>query len=225
MDSLTKSKFLSFWNFLNMIRGAKSLSQILAVLWIPILLCAVSVLIHYSDGLTEALQYERGTIHRYQLHRLVSSHFSHWTLRHMGYDTFFFGLLSLLYFVFHQGSSSGIRYYGIYILALSLWVGGVVHFLYPNIIYYRGLSGLDWGLYGIFAIQLWQLRHWLFKSGAFLMIVLFVIKFYLQIKSGQSMFVGDMGPGVVNMPGAHAAGITFGILLAALIEPRPCETR
>lgn len=52
------------------------------------------------------------------------------------------------------------------------------------------------------------------------MIVLFGIKLGLQIKSGQSMFVGDMGPGVVNMPGVHTAGITGGILLAALLEPR-----
>jgi hypothetical protein len=225
MGSLTKNKVLSFRSFSNMIRGSKFLSQNPAVLWIPLLLCAASVLIHYSDGLSEALQYDRGSIiHKYQLHRLVSSHFCHWTLRHMGYDTFFFGLLSLLYFVFHQGSSSGIRYYGIYILALSLGIGGVVHFLYPKIIYYRGLSGLDWGLYGIFAIQLWRLRHWFWKSGAFLMIVLFGIKLGLQIKSGQSMFVGDMGPGVVNMPGVHAAGLIGGILLAALLKPRSCNS-
>ena len=220
MGLLRKNKDLSFRSFSNMIRGSKFISQNLAVLWIPLLLCAASVLIHYSDGLCEALQYDRAGIHKYQLYRLMSSHFCHWTLGHMGYDTFFFGLLSLLYFVFDQGSSSGIRYYGIYILALSLGIGGVVHFLYPKIIYYRGLSGLDWGLYGIFAIQLWRLRHWFWKSGAFLMIVLFGIKLGLQIKSGQSMFVGDMGPGVVNMPGVHAAGITGGILLAVLIKPR-----
>ena len=57
------------------------------------------------------------------------------------------------------------------------------------------------------------------------MIVLFVIKLALQIQSGQSMFVGDMGPGVVNMPGVHAAGIIFGILLAARLEPRSLQAR
>ncbi len=56
------------------------------------------------------------------------------------------------------------------------------------------------------------------------MIVLFGIKLGLQIKVGQSMFVGDMGPGVVNMPGVHAAGIIGGILLAVLLEPRSCNS-
>ena len=219
MGSPIKGRVLSFRNFSNMLRESNVFSHNLAALWIPLLLCAVSILIHYFDGLSGVLQYDRGSIHQFQLHRLVSSHFCHWTLRHMGYDTFFFGLLSLFYFIFHQGASSGIRHYGIYMLVLSLGIGAVVHFMYPGIVYYRGLSGLDWGLYGIFAIQLWKLRHWFWKSGAALMIVLFAIKLGLQIKSGQSMFVGDMGPGVVNMPGVHTAGIIGGVLLAALFEP------
>ena len=189
------------------------------VLWVPLLLCAVSVWIHFSGGFAEALQYDRAGLHQLQLYRLVSGHFTHWTLRHMVYDTFFYGLLTLFYFVFHQGTSSGIRLYGIYILTLSFGTAGIVYFLHPHILYYRGLSGLDWGLYGIFAIQLWKLRHWFWRNSAVLMVLLFGIKLVIQIKAGQSMFVGDMGPGVVNMPGVHAAGVIGGALLAAFLEP------
>jgi len=92
----------------------------------------------------------------------------------------------------------------------------VVLLFNPEIKFYRGLSAVDWALYGILMVQLYFAKHWFWKTGAAMMFIIFPIKIIYQIILKHSMFVPDMGAGIVNMPSAHITGALTGVTCAVV---------
>lgn len=177
---------------------------------LPMMLALVSFLIHQVAGLNELLQFGRAEILNHQYHRLFTGHFTHWTARHMGVDTLVFVTFCYLSIFIQFGKPYSVVRYVSFLVVCALCISVVVVVFFPHIQSYRGLSALDWGWYGVLMVQMWFGTHLFWKTGAILMGLVFILKMILQIVSGHSMFVPNMGPGIVNMPGAHMAGMLCG---------------
>lgn len=193
---------------------AKYNTRHFTVLYSPLIIAVCTVMVFWIKPLTELLQYTRTGILSYKYHLLLTGHFTHWTLRHLCVDTLVFVVFSYLCMVLNFGNRYGLGRYVLYILIIALGSSCVVFVFYPEIQFYRGLSALDWGWYGIVMAQLWVGPHWVWKSGSILMGTVFIAEILLQLAFGHSMFVSSMGPGVANMPGVHVAGVACGLICA-----------
>ena len=126
----------------------------------------------------------------------------------------FFLALSYLCLFFRFKKRYSVAQYLVYLFIPSIVATNAVLIFNPEIKFYRGLSALDWALYGILMVQLFYRKHWVWKTGAVFMFILFIIKIIYQIKLKHSLFVPDLGTGIVNMPNAHIAGAISGIACA-----------
>jgi uncharacterized membrane protein YGL010W len=126
-------------------------------------------------------------------------------------DTLIFLALSYLCISFSFKSKYSIVQYFIYLLIPSILISIAVLIFNPEIKFYRGLSGVDWALYFILMVQLYFAAHWLWKTGAVIMFFLFSSMITHQIISKHSLFVPDMGEGIVTVPSAHIAGAISGL--------------
>jgi hypothetical protein len=60
-------------------------------------------------------------------------------------------------------------------------------------------------------VQLYFAKHWIWKTGAIIMFLIFLLMIIYQIITKQSIFVPDIGEGIVTAPSAHIAGAISGI--------------
>jgi hypothetical protein len=177
----------------------------------PIIPVFVSILLFYIPSLADTLQFNRKEMFSYKIYLFLTCHFTHWNVRHMVIDTFIFFALSYLCIFFSFKSKYSIVQYIIYLLIPSILISTAVLIFNPEIKFYRGLSGIDWALYFILMAQLYFAAHWLWKTGAIIMFFLFSLMMIHQIVSKHSIFVPDMGEGIVTVPSAHIAGALSGI--------------
>lgn len=178
---------------------------------IPIFPAFISIILFYIPSLAHVLEFNRKEIFSYKIYQLITCHFTHWNFRHMVIDTFIFFALSYLCIFFSFKNKYSIGQYFIYLLIPSILISIAVLIFNPEIKFYRGLSGIDWALYFILILQLYFAAHWLFKTGAIIMFFLFLSMMIHQIMSKHSIFVPDMGEGIVAVPSAHIAGAISGI--------------
>jgi len=183
---------------------------------IPLFPAAVSIIVFYLPALTRAFQFDREKVYSYKIYLFITCHFTHWNFRHVIVDTLVLLALSYLCFIFSFKINYSVIRYFIYLLIPSILISTVVLIFNPEIMYYRGLSAVDWALYAILMVQFYFARHWLWKTGALTMLFTFCIILTHQIISKQSMLVGDMGEGIVTMPSAHIAGAISGAACALI---------
>lgn len=133
----------------------------------------------------------------------------------MGRHLFFLALSYLCIFFDFEKKYSVTRYL-VNLIVASMMITCSVLIFNHEIIFYRGLSAVDWALYGILMVQLCFAKNWFLKTGAAIMFILFPLKITYQIIFKHSMFVPDMGEGIVNMPSAHITGALTGAACAAV---------
>ena len=179
---------------------------------IPIFPVLVSLIIFYIPSLTDTFQFNRKEIFFFFFYLFITCHFTHWNYRHMVIDTLVFLALSYLCISFSFKSRYSIVQYFCYLLIPSILISIAVLVFNPEIKFYRGLSGIDWALYFILMVQLYFAAHWIWKTGAIIMFFLFSLMIIHQIISKHSLFVADMGEGIVTVPSAHIAGAISGIV-------------
>jgi hypothetical protein len=183
---------------------------------LPLLPVLVSIIVYYIPSLTDDLQFNRKEMFSYKIYLFITCHFTHWNFRHMLVDTFILLVFSYLCILFSFEKKYSSIQYLVYLLVPSIVTTIAVLIFNPEIKFYRGLSAVDWALYGILMVQLYFSKHWFWKTGAAIMLIIFPIKMILQIVTGHSMFVPDMGAGIVNVPIAHIAGATSGMACALI---------
>jgi hypothetical protein len=183
---------------------------------IPLFPVFVSIILFYIPSLAYALQFNRKEMFSCKIYLFITCHFTHWNFKHMIIDTFIFLALSYLCIFFSFKSIYSIAQYFIYLLIPSILISIAVLIFNPEINFYRGLSGIDWALYFILMVQLYFAAHWLWKTGAIIMFFLFSLMIIYQIISKHSIFVPDMGEGVVTVPSAHIAGAISGIACTSI---------
>jgi rhomboid family GlyGly-CTERM serine protease len=169
------------------------------------------------NGFAKSLQYDRQAILGGQFWRLVTGSLMHWSPEHLALDLGAFLLLGLVYERTLCSSLSALC------LGLSLAIGLAIFVFLPQLDIYRGLSGVDSGLFATAlalesALARGQPRRWfwLLPAGA-----IFAIKIAYECVTGQLFFgtsaLGELG---LPVPLAHAAGALAGV---AWIGCRPTE--
>lgn len=138
---------------------------------------------------------------------LWSGHLLHYTMDHFIWDALMFVLFSALLW-----RDEGWRMW-LWLLCAAPVISLFVFWVEPGLYEYRGLSALDTMLCVRFFVAFIRSNskwvRWLF--GALPLLGL-TAKIGYELIAGQTVFVSDLGVGVVPLPSAHFAGLVFGLL-------------
>ena len=173
------------------------------------LLSILSVAIYSSAGLTEFCQYDRARIEGGEVWRLFSGNFAHWSGEHIFWDLLVFAVLGILISLRHRVALL------ILLVLSSIAISASVYFIHPSMQCYRGLSGIDSGLFIYFGLDfiLASIRNGKDRIAfaGISLILLLAAKTAFEIISGTNLFVvsGNFMPVVT----AHLAGIFTGIFV------------
>ncbi len=188
------------------------------------------------EAILQGLQFDRAAIRNGEFWRLVTGNLVHWSVEHCLLDVAAFALLGWLYEpAFRRNNQKHSRRQRqlwslpVMLLVTSCGVGLTVLVLQPEMMIYRGLSGVDSGL---FAIALMfecseakndGARWWYVVPAA----LVFVVKLGFEVTTGGMFFgtesLGDLGQPV---PLAHLSGAVFAsaCFIARTITKPKCLT-
>jgi rhomboid family GlyGly-CTERM serine protease len=165
------------------------------------------------ESLLDLLQYDRTAILQGQIWRLITGNLVHWSAAHFLLDISVFVFVGLLF------EDSFGKSYPWMLLVVSLVVTISVLVGLPEMITYRGFSGVDSGqLAGVLCLEFRsrsrKMTEWFLLIGATGM---FVVKLLYEVITGRLFFVteslGDIGAPV---PLAHVAGTVGALVFLAL---------
>jgi rhomboid family GlyGly-CTERM serine protease len=160
-------------------------------------------------GAGAALQYDRGALAAGQWWRAVTGHWVHWSTDHLFWDAATFAALGMLaelrsrrrVLLCVAGSAAAI--------ATGLWC------LRPDIMFYRGLSGIDSALFAFVAAGFLRdalaRRHRFGAGAAGAALCGFALKLAWELSTGSALFVNDTG--FECLPLAHVLGAAVGLPL------------
>lgn len=153
-------------------------------------------------------------------HTLWTGHLMHYGFEHFLWDALIFASFSLLLWKEERWRLWAWLLISPPILSL------VVFTVHPALTEYRGLSAVDTMLFARYFLGSFRvLGGWQRWAFAALPLVALLAKIGFEFATGNALFVGGMGPGVVPLPSAHAAGALLGLLWFTLHSPaRPTES-
>jgi rhomboid family GlyGly-CTERM serine protease len=187
--------------------------------WITLALVALSAAAALVPA--EALEYDRARVAAGEVWRLLSGQMVHWTARMAAFDLGM--LLGLGIWLEVRGDRR--------LVAVTLALGGgltalAVHALSPDLLTYRGSSGLASALFVLAAVRLAESPEPLPRALATAAVALFLAKAAFESLAGQTLFAGPMPPGVRVVPLVHLLGGLGGLTGAlARIRCQPCPPR
>ena len=176
---------------------------------VTIAITALSVLAFAAPAMTEALQLDFAQVAQGQWWRILTGHATHFGASHLFWDVLMFVGLGALCEVRHR------RIFPVAISVMALTISLTVRLACPGIDIYRGLSGLDTGLFTwivfdeiVLAIKRCDrssLTLWATTSIGLMAKLLF------ELTTGQTLFVaeGAFQPLVES----HLAGAMVGIVI------------
>jgi rhomboid family GlyGly-CTERM serine protease len=145
-------------------------------------------------------QYDRGAILRGEVWRLVTGHFSHWSVSQLGYDLFAFVVLGAICEQRDRVRSA------MAVVTTAFAVSLFLLALCPDVALYRGLSAIDSALWMLAVFDLGEHRPRL----AVVLASLFLAKVLIEWQRG-ALFVD----GMTALPLVHLAGAAAGSIMAA----------
>lgn len=165
-------------------------------------------------ALQQALQFDTATINNGEVWRLLTGHLTHWNADHFIWDFgvfLFLGCLcecrSRMAFVLTTAASA---------VSISAWL----MLGQSDITVYRGLSGIDTGLFSLCGVQLleeaWQRRDRLLQGLAGLALFGLGLKVSWEFLNQATIFVDHISADFVPIPMAHVAGGVCGFVIGVL---------
>ena len=179
---------------------------------VTLLLAIVTVAVFMLPSLGSSFQYDRTRIAQGEWWRLLTSHWTHWNGSHMLWDLLTFLALVLTSIHYSVKQTVSLLFSATLLIPLIIWT------LQPELLFYRGLSGLDSALYLFVVLQM--LRSAILKQERFSAFVLYSMLFGFSAKvmyellSHQTLFVQSMGDGITGVPLAHVVGGLLGVIFA-----------
>ena len=169
--------------------------------WISAAVAAIGLAVACVPGGAEALQYDRVRVAEGAVWLLQSGQPAHWTARMALLDL---GMLAGLgAWLEARGERRDL------VFALSLGAIGTalaVHFLSPDLLVYRGSSGLASALFVLIALRIVRTSGGAGRALALLAVALFLAKAGWESLTGQALFAGPLAPGVRVVPLVHLLG-------------------
>lgn len=183
-------------------------AAVAAALLVPAVLAAL------VPGLGTAWQLDRAAVAAGELGRVLTCHWTHWTAEHLLWDGLAAGVLAWLCGV------RAPRRAAVALAAAAVAVPVAVLVALPEIVAYRGLSGLDSALYVLVATAMIRdaLREGRARAALVpaLALAAFVAKTVFELTTRSAVFA-ETGA-FVAVPLAHAAGAMVGFASAFLPE-------
>lgn len=179
--------------------------------WGAALLAAIAVsVIFLVPGLAGDLEYTREAVAGGQVWRLVTCHLTHWTAEHLLWDLAAFALLLIASLRVSSRQT-------MVVLAVSaLTIPAGVWLMLPDMMQYRGLSGVDSALFLFLAIHTAKTLRARPERKELIVVyglmVAFALKTAFELTTGETVFVSSMGENVVGVPLAHMIGALAGCL-------------
>lgn len=165
-------------------------------------LAVVACAIHVVPGAADALDYDRAALGGGEWWRFLSGHLTHFDANHLLWDVGMFLVLGWAAERQSRRSVAAATTLAMFGISAALW------FLQPQFQTYRGLSGIDSALFGVFATQLLlrpQIGARLVGAAALLVIG---GKFALEFATAATLFA--RGDGYMPVPLAHVVGLIAG---------------
>jgi rhomboid family GlyGly-CTERM serine protease len=163
--------------------------------------------IHAWPALIQHLQFDRARVAAGELWRVVSGHWTHFSLDHLLWDLAAFALLFFLSWRESPPRTVATLASSAILIPAAVWVA------LPEITTYRGLSGLDSALFAFLAITLARRErkrgNRLLSSLFVLTLVGFVAKILFEMWTGSTVFVDATE--FIPVPLAHAVGAVCGV--------------
>jgi rhomboid family GlyGly-CTERM serine protease len=170
------------------------------------------VLLYLTPELTAWTTFDRTALAAGELWRLITGHWTHWSGEHLGWD--------LLVFAVAGGALElrGRRRAFLLCTAVSaLIISGGVWVRRPEMVEYRGLSGIDCALVTLVAVDLLRQSIRGGRRGLSLaltgLLVGYLGKVTFELATGQTLFVDSEQGLFVPVPLAHVLGGAVGVAL------------
>jgi rhomboid family GlyGly-CTERM serine protease len=182
---------------------------------VTLALVALATVVQLVPGAAAAVQYERAAAASGQAWKLFTGHLAHWSFEHFAWDVAVLVVLGVACEVL-VGSAR----------TCSACTGAMVAITFtlrvaqPGLETYRGLSGIDSGLFGLLLATLVPhlLRNRKRRAAVFVLGCgcAFLAKLVFESATRQSVFVNSTSNGFVPVPLAHAIGFVAGCAAGAL---------
>ena len=185
--------------------------------WITLALGAVAVVTFVVPGAAQVAELDRSAVAAGEAWRYVTAHWAHFSGGHLAWSLLAFVVLGVL-----CERCSRTRFLAC-TAASALAVSLAVWAFEPSLRTYRGLSGIDSGLFVLLAVSMlrenlsvraggWQL----WCAAAVAALAAFAGKVACEWVTGRAVFVDDTVGGFVPVPLAHAAGAVVGAVTGAV---------
>jgi rhomboid family GlyGly-CTERM serine protease len=160
------------------------------------------------------LELDRAAVARGEVWRLLTGHWTHWTLDHLLWDALTFLLLAAL-----CETRISRRALLIAVAGSALLISAGVWVALPGLSSYRGLSGIDSALFVLLAVALLRRESGAAAALAGVAVLLFLAKAAWEVGTGSTLFI-DAAGSFVPVPLAHLLGGAWGLVAAVLHSPR-----
>lgn len=164
----------------------------------------VAVCLSFLPAIAGFLQYDPSAIAEGQLWRIVTCHFTHWSLDHLIWDAMAFVILAALC------ETTDRRSFLLCLTASAVLIPLFIGLLMPEVDAYRGLSGLDSALFVLAATTILRenvtTRRWGWVAAAGVVLCGFAAKIGFEYVTGQTLFVDSAAADMVPIPLAHVVG-------------------
>jgi len=181
------------------------------------LLAGVALLATFAALLPElarAWEFDRVALARGEAWRLITGHLTHWNLDHLFWDlATFLGLATVCL-------RRSIRNTLTCLLGAALAISLSIGIWQPEIVVYRGLSGIDSALFALLAVGMLKdscrERNLFVFRVTLVALTGFFVKTGFEVLTGQTLFVDSAAAGFLPLASAHAVGGLVGGITAVL---------
>jgi rhomboid family GlyGly-CTERM serine protease len=164
-----------------------------------------------APEMAQNAEYNRAAIDGGQAWRLLTCHLTHCNWEHLFWDAAMFALLGTLC---ERRDRTG---WGVCCLVSALAISCLVWVVQPEILAYRGLSGVDTALFVLLAIDVsarrWAARDWMSLVIIAALLIGLIAKTAYEAVTGGTLFVDHAQAGFVAVPLAHLAGAATGLVV------------
>jgi len=180
---------------------------------LTVLFCLLAVSTTLSSQMTSLMQFNRSAIMEGEIWRIFTGHLTHWSLSHLFWD--------ILVFLVLAGTIEGFsrRRFLTCFASASLIISLLVFTFLPEMTFYRGLSGIDSGLFMMLLVMLYRKNasehDLLHKIPYFLLGILFIAKTVFELATAQAFFVQSSDL-FIPVPLAHLGGAFTGWIIGTL---------
>jgi rhomboid family GlyGly-CTERM serine protease len=181
--------------------------------FITALLVLSGLALALSPKLVSMLQFNRTAVMQGELWRIFTGHRTHWSGSHLLWDMLVFSMLEAIIEWLSRGRLL------LFLAAGCLVISLMVFAFLPEMSLYRGLSGLDSGLFMLLLVLLYRNNtagsSMLQKMPYFLAALLFAGKTLFEVTTGHTLFVQSSDL-FIPVPLAHLGGAAAGMAIGLM---------